>query len=211
MKTFKDIQPVPGYEHLEHILVAAYEQAAKGKGAERHANDKPFGEQPMQTIAQSYNSVDGLMFQVSKKLQESRGLPDGRAQAEVLGAIVYSAGVHLAYDTWARRDADKKTVSAPDGKKALEKPIVESMPLDSFKRLDTNDQKTEIACDNDFWIKWNGGDCPVGEDVWVRYICRCGLIAIQRAGRLLWKHLLSGGDIIAYKLVPTGGENEISN
>lgn len=103
MKKFKDITPVPGYEHLEHILVSAYEQAAKGKGAERHADSKPFGEQPMQTIAKSYGSVDGMMFQVSKKLHESRGLPAGRAQAEVLGAIVYSAGVHLAYDTWAPR------------------------------------------------------------------------------------------------------------
>ena len=103
MKTFKDVTPVPGYEHLEHILVCAYEQAAKGKGAERHADAKPFGEQPMQTIAKSYGSVDGMLFQVSKKLHESRGLPAGRAQAEVLGAIVYSAGVHLAYDTWAPR------------------------------------------------------------------------------------------------------------
>ena len=102
---FADIKPVPGYEDLERVLCAAYMQAAVGKGAERHADAKPFGEQPMQTIAQSYGTVDGMLFQVSKKLGESRGLPDGRAQAEVLGAIVYSAGVHIAYDTWAPRRA----------------------------------------------------------------------------------------------------------
>ena len=108
---FADIKTVPGYEDLERVLCAAYLQAAVGKGAERHADSKPFTDQPMQTIAQSYGSVDGMMFQVSKKLGESRGLPDGRAQAEVLGAIVYSAGVHIAYDTWAKRG---QTITAPD-------------------------------------------------------------------------------------------------
>jgi hypothetical protein len=100
---FADIKTAAGYEELERVLCAAYIQAAVGKGAERHADSKPFTDQPMQTIAQSYGSVDGMMFQVSKKLGESRGLPDGRAQAEVLGAIVYAAGVHIAYDTWASR------------------------------------------------------------------------------------------------------------
>lgn len=97
---FADIKPIPGYEALEEVLCAAYLQAAVGKGAERHADDKPFPEQPMLRISQNLASVDGLLYQVAKKLQESRGLPDGRRQAEVLGAIVYSAGVHIAYDTW---------------------------------------------------------------------------------------------------------------
>jgi hypothetical protein len=50
---FADIKPIPGYEDLERVLCAAYLQAAVGKGAERHADAKPFIEQPMQAIALS--------------------------------------------------------------------------------------------------------------------------------------------------------------
>ena len=38
----------PGYESLAQVLQEAYDQAARGKGAERHANDLPFDQQPMQ-------------------------------------------------------------------------------------------------------------------------------------------------------------------
>jgi len=41
----------PGYESLAQVLQEAYDQAARGKGAERHANDLPFDQQPMQQIA----------------------------------------------------------------------------------------------------------------------------------------------------------------
>lgn len=56
------------------------------------------------------------------------------------------------------------------------------------------------APDADGWIEWNGGDCPVGGDVCVKF--RSG--AIQGAGmsahRFYWKHDGDISDIIAYRL-----------
>ncbi|ARU04734.1 hypothetical protein CCO03_08640 [Comamonas serinivorans] len=91
---------VPGYEKLAEVLQAAYEQAAGGKGHERHANGLPFHEQPMQTINREQGSIDGFLFQARKKAIEARGLPAPRAQAELLGAINYLAGAVIALDTW---------------------------------------------------------------------------------------------------------------
>jgi hypothetical protein len=172
---FADIKPIPGYEDLERVLCAAYLQAAVGKGAERHADAKPFTEQPMQTIAKSYGTVDGMMFQVSKKLGESRGLPEGRAQAEVLGAIVYSAGVHIAYDTWAKRGALNTTPEAV-------KPT-----------------------DKDGWTNWHGDECPVDPNVVVDIGFRNGIVNKSvMAGEWAWGHSADGDEdfeIIKYRVV----------
>ena len=98
---FEVIHVPPGYESLGRVLQAALMQAAQGKGHERHANGLPFDKQPMQTINREHGSVDGFLFQARKKSVEAKGLPFGRAQAEVLGAINYLAGMHIALDTWA--------------------------------------------------------------------------------------------------------------
>lgn len=85
---------VEGYEDLARILCGAYDQAAHGKGRERHANDKPFGEQPILRLAEM-TGVGGPAFQAMKKSQEAvsmveRGEHD-KAIHELLGAIVYTA------------------------------------------------------------------------------------------------------------------------
>lgn len=81
----------PGYETLAGVLQRALDQAQDGKGAERHANQLPFDQQPMQTIARAHG-VGFLTGQASKKAEESHGLPAGRDVAELLGAINYLAG-----------------------------------------------------------------------------------------------------------------------
>jgi hypothetical protein len=87
---------VPGYLSLSRVLIRAYEQAAKGKGAERHAQGRRFEEQPMQDLCDLYG-VGFALGQAGKKAQESQRLPRDRAVAELLGAIVYLAGaiVHM--------------------------------------------------------------------------------------------------------------------
>ena len=86
---------VPGYEKLRNVLERAYDQAAVTKGAERHANDRPFHEQPMQTIADR-RGIGFILGQVDKKTEEGQGMIDrGENEAavrELLGAIVYLAG-----------------------------------------------------------------------------------------------------------------------
>ncbi|WP_295541046.1 hypothetical protein [uncultured Pseudacidovorax sp.] len=93
------ITPAPaqqtGYERLYLVLSQAYDQAANGKGKERHANGLPFEQQPMQVIARSHG-IGFITGQAAKKLEEAVGML-GRGQTdaamkEMLGAIVYTAG-----------------------------------------------------------------------------------------------------------------------
>lgn len=83
-----------GYDQLEAVLRAAYEQASAGKGKERHATAAPFGEQRMQTIANLLDSDAGMAHQAIKKLAEGLQFTDPAArEKELLGAIVYIAGI----------------------------------------------------------------------------------------------------------------------
>lgn len=88
----------PGYESLTHALAAAHAQSSKGKGKERHANDKPFDQQPIMEIGR----MVGPGYQIGqamKKGQEAMGMRErgerDRARAELLGAIVYMAAAWL--------------------------------------------------------------------------------------------------------------------
>lgn len=91
----------PGYERLADVLRRAFDQAARGKGKERHAIERAFHDQPMQTASELIGSADGLLFQAIKKTQESRRLPLDRSVAERLGAIVYLAGSIIFDETRA--------------------------------------------------------------------------------------------------------------
>ena len=86
---------IPGYETLAAVLQAAYDQAATGKGKERHANDLPFHEQPMQQIARR-RGIGFVLGQADKKSEEAQGMLErGDVVAfrrEILGAINYLAG-----------------------------------------------------------------------------------------------------------------------
>ena len=83
---------IPGYESLARVLHRAYDQAAQGKGAERHACSRPFTGQPMQSISELLGSETGLLYQAMKKIQESQRLDQDAAIRELLGAINYIAG-----------------------------------------------------------------------------------------------------------------------
>lgn len=98
----------PGYDKLFSVLVQAFDQASGGKGKERHAKTGvAFQDQPMALINKQIGSVDGFIYQAHKKSLESLRLPDGRAQAELLGAMVYLAGAVIALDTWANKSSSK--------------------------------------------------------------------------------------------------------
>ena len=91
-------EDVPGYESLRRVLDAAYEQAARGKGRERHALDGAgFDNQPMQRLIDAH----GLGFatgQACKKAEEALYLDHDAMRAELLGAIVYLAGAIVWID-----------------------------------------------------------------------------------------------------------------
>lgn len=80
------------YRSLRNVFNAAFNQAVFGKGRARHANAFPFERQPMQVISGLLGSHHGLLFQATKKVQESVRLERGPAIQELLGAINYLAG-----------------------------------------------------------------------------------------------------------------------
>lgn len=85
--------PTPAnYLRLQAVLDNAFNQAAFGKGAERHAQSKPFEEQPMQKLIELYGTGFAL-GQAGKKMQESQRMDVEAAVRELLGAINYIAGV----------------------------------------------------------------------------------------------------------------------
>lgn len=102
----------PGYETLAAVLQEAYDQAATGKGAERHANDLPFHEQPMQQIARR-RGLGFLLGQVDKKTEEAQGMLERGERAawrrEILGAINYLAGALIYTDGLSESDGAEET------------------------------------------------------------------------------------------------------
>jgi len=94
----QNLMTVPGYETLARVLQLAYDQSARGKGKERHANSKPFDQQPIFNISRMVG-VGGLSHQICKKAQEATGMAargsTDAAKAEFLGAIVYAAAAYL--------------------------------------------------------------------------------------------------------------------
>ena len=101
-RTLFDAKPIDmaasGYECLANVLQMAYNQAAVGKGVERHAAvGEPFADQVMQVGAAKFGT-GALLFQAFKKSEESQRLPHDRAVNELLGAIVYLAGAVIALE-----------------------------------------------------------------------------------------------------------------
>lgn len=89
------------YTALRTVLNTAYDQAARGKGVERHGNGKAWTEQPIFTIAGQVG--DGFNAgQAIKKIQEAQQMAARgeyvKAQHEVLGAIVYAASLHVLWN-----------------------------------------------------------------------------------------------------------------
>ena len=83
-----------GYESLDLALGEAVAQAARGKGADRHAEKgEPFSDQLIMSIPKRLGP-GGECFclgQAAKKIFESRRLAPAPARAELLGAINYLA------------------------------------------------------------------------------------------------------------------------
>ena len=91
----------PQFARLSQVLNLAYEQAAKGKGVERHGFDMAFEDQPMQDIAKLHG-LGFLTGQADKKSREALHMLEPERQVhELLGAIVYLAGavIHIQDNT----------------------------------------------------------------------------------------------------------------
>ncbi len=99
----KPAMDAPGYEKLGDVFQRAYDQAAQGKGKDRHAQEgEPFHEQVMADMAKRFGT-GSLLGQAFKKSEESQRLDHPRAVAELLGAMVYLAGAVIDLE---RREAE---------------------------------------------------------------------------------------------------------
>lgn len=87
----------PGYESLTKVLSDAFDQAAHGKGHDRHANGEPFDKQVMSDMARRFG-IGSPLGQAFKKCEESQRLPYDAARRELLGAINYIAGAIIELD-----------------------------------------------------------------------------------------------------------------
>lgn len=100
------------YLPLLRTFLGALEQAAYGKGRERHANDRPFTEQPILTMARMLDSDAGLAQQVIKKTIEARSLPSKTARInELRGTLVYAAAMILFEEMYGKPDAKPSSTS----------------------------------------------------------------------------------------------------
>lgn len=100
------------YLPLLRTFLGALEQAAYGKGRERHANDLPFVEQPILTMAHMLDSDAGLAQQVIKKTIEARTLPTKQARInELRGTLVYAAAMILFEEMYGKPDAKPSSTS----------------------------------------------------------------------------------------------------
>lgn len=101
--TFNMPMDVPGYESLSRVLHSAYNQSARGKGKERHANDLPFELQPLCSIVNMPNiGAGGSAYQIIKKTHEACGMASRgdleHAIHESYGVIVYAASMILHFE-----------------------------------------------------------------------------------------------------------------
>jgi hypothetical protein len=78
------------YNILIQVLIEAFNQAAYGKGKERHASNDSYDKQPCCSIARKVG-IGFPLGQAMKKIEESIRLETEHGIAELLGAINYIA------------------------------------------------------------------------------------------------------------------------
>lgn len=100
------------YLVLHRVLHDALDQAASGKGKDRHAMGEPFEEQLMCLLARQLGP-QGPAFQVCKKVVEACRLPYPANVREVLGAINYAAGMVIEMERKANEGSGSMGAVAP--------------------------------------------------------------------------------------------------
>ena len=99
MITNRTIEIPEGYEALAYVLDKALNQAAHGKGKERHATGEPFDQQPICAITRRVGFGYPL-GQAEKKIEESQRLDTDAAVFELLGAINYLAAAVICLEEY---------------------------------------------------------------------------------------------------------------
>ena len=99
-----------GFESLASVFQMAIEQAAKGKGKERHqdSEDQPFHEQDIVKELITFGGPEAAIFQARKKAKESLRFSDHtHTVPELLGAINYLAAAVIYHVLTNCQNCDK--------------------------------------------------------------------------------------------------------
>lgn len=102
----KELIPPKGYEKLHAVFQLAIDQAAHGKGKERHASGEPFHEQPICYMTRQVG-IGGPLYQAMKKTREAYRLFSMRptaAKFEILGAMNYLAAAVIVLNEMVLTD-----------------------------------------------------------------------------------------------------------
>lgn len=94
MPPLRAVNSAPNYMQLATVFQAAHDQAAVGKGKERHANGRDFDRQPIMELGRMFGPGFAA-GQAAKKAQEAMGMlsrkENDAAVRELLGAMNYLA------------------------------------------------------------------------------------------------------------------------
>jgi len=99
-----------GFESLANVFQMAIEQAASGKGKERHqdSDDQPFHEQDIVKELVAFGGPEAAIFQARKKAKESLRFNDHTQKVpELLGAINYLAAAVIYHILTNCQECDK--------------------------------------------------------------------------------------------------------
>ena len=73
--------------------------------------------------------------------------------------------------------------------------------IDAYSAMLSAAPEYEPEADEDGWIKWDGGDCPIGLDQMVDVMFRDKQeFHSESADEWRWDHDFGGGDIVAYRI-----------
>jgi len=148
-------------------------KAASHMQARAATYDKPEGERSMAATVTAYNAVTG------QNITESHGW--------LLMSILKMVRDNQRNEPHTDSVEDLIAYSALYGEARL----------NSIKTV----ENINSAFDNDGWISWGGGNCPVDYDSVISVQYRDLKINTNIAGIYLWKHSNNDNDIIAYRVV----------
>lgn len=173
---------VLGYDTLADVLHRAYDQAARGKGADRHANGKPFSQQPMQDLIHLYG-IGFALGQVAKKAEEAQRMDREPAVRELLGAINYLAGAVIALE---RDEGVATLIGAPA-------PMPMTAPPNWTVKFAEGRKRGE-------WIDWQPGLLVPPDHALVEVEFRCGERCDDLASSFTWAPALDH-EIVRYRVL----------
>lgn len=184
--------------------------AAAGHMQARAATyDKPEGERSMGKAVQAFNAITGrglseaegwLLLAVLKNVrlfQRPGYHADSAEDAVAYGALLAEAKAREL----EQPGADAATIHPGNAVVPQSSDGVPYIGPDRRKAAEPATTEQSSVADADGWIKWEGGECPVGplEGIRVIYRNHCtGSGLAGGAGR--WTHDGSSTDIIAYRL-----------